>query len=196
MRFTSVGPKWRAALQSSLSSLALAPFAFLPSRMPSPPSCSPTATVRLSVRSLVRLTISLLLSLSRGPAARHRLQECTKCTALTDTRSRSTASTCLLRPFASLPVSPPFSLLVFLSRSFVSFFSGRLLRLRGLSHPLHRSAAAAAAATAVATPGYGPLLYHRCGSVVARLFSSTPSRYIRPNTHARTHARIRVRTDT
>lgn len=88
--------------------------------------------------------------------------------------------------FGRLPL--PVSLLVSPSRSFVSFFSGRLLRLRGpLSHPLHRFAAAAAVAVAVAvaTPGYGPLLYHRC---VARLFSSTPSWYGRARMHARTHA--------
>jgi len=54
-----------------------------------------------------------------------------------------TSAVCL--SLSLLPVSP--------SQSFVSFFSGRLLRLRGpLSHPLHRFAAA------VATPGYGPLL--------------------------------------
>lgn len=44
---------------------------------------------------------SLFLSRALEPAARRRLQECTKCTALTDARPRSTASTCLLRPFAS-----------------------------------------------------------------------------------------------
>lgn len=162
MRFTSVGPKWRAALQSSLLSLSLP----LPS-----PSCPlgyhpllPSYRVRSLDRPSVRLSLSLFFSRSLGAlAARRRLQECTKCTALTDTRPRSTASTCLLRPFASpCPFSLHLSLLVSPSRSFVSFFSGRLLRLRGpLSHPLHRSAAAAAAA-AVAARGWQTVNEYRC----------------------------------
>lgn len=179
---------------AEFSSLALAPFAFLPSRRPPPPP-PPLPHVRLSVRSSVRPSaISLLLPLTWDPAARRRLQECTKCTALTDTRPRSTASTCLLRPFASPCFSPPLHspppsvslfLLVSPSRSFVSFFSGRLLRLRGpLSHPLHRSAAAA-----VATPGYEPLLYHRCGSAPL-LFHAL---IVRTAEHACTHARMHAR---
>lgn len=135
------------------------------------PSCSLRCRhPLLLVRPFV--SISLLLSLLSDPEARRRLQECTKCTALTDARPRSTASTYLLRPFASLRSSLFFSLL---SQSFVSFFPGRLLRLRGpLSHPLHRSAAAAV--VAAATPGNGPLFYHR---VVVRLFSPRPRSYDR-----------------
>lgn len=58
------------------------------------------------------VAISLLVSLSFfGPAAwcgagrLGRLQECTKCTVLTDARPCSTASTCLLRPFSFASLS-------------------------------------------------------------------------------------------
>lgn len=180
MRFTSVGPKWRAALRSSLSppplspSYSHAPFVFLPSQIPPPP-------VPLPAFARPRY-ISLSFS---SPAAQHgRLQECTKCTVLTDARPCSTASTCLLRPFSftspcsssllparfpafhpppphsvsvgrSSPVSLCRSFCPSRSRFFITFFFDRLLRLRGsLSHPLRRSAAAA-----LPLPR-NPLLYH------------------------------------
>lgn len=73
------------------------------------PSCSLRCRhPLLLVRPFV--SISLFLSLLSDPAARRRLQECTKCTALTDARPHSTASTYLLRPFASLRSSLFFSL--------------------------------------------------------------------------------------
>lgn len=144
-----------------------------------PPAASVCPFVRSSVRPFA--AISLLLPLTRGPAARRRLQECTKCTALTDTRPRSTASTCLLRPFASpCPSSLSLSLSLLYGPSF-------------LFSPVGYSASA----------GHSRILYivlpppplpgtdrFSTTGVVARLFSSTPSWwYIRPNTHARTHAR-------
>lgn len=182
MRFTSVGPKWRAALQSSLLSLSL----------PSP-SCPlgyhpllPSYRVRSLDRPSVRLSLSLFFSRSLGAlAARRRLQECTKCTALTDTRPRSTASTCLLRPFAS---PCPFSLPLSLSSSL----------LRGpsfLFSPVGYSASAGHSRILyIVLPPPPPLplpgtdRFSTTG-VVARLFSSTPSRYVRSSTHARTHTR-------
>lgn len=54
---------------AELSSLALAPFAFLPSRMPPPPPPAPAVSVRSFVRSSVR-PLSLFFSRSLG-APRH-----------------------------------------------------------------------------------------------------------------------------
>lgn len=179
---------------AEFSSLALAPFAFLPSRRPPPPP-SPLPHVRLSIRSSVRPSaISLLLPFTWDPAARRRLQECTKCTALTDTRPRSTASTCLLRPFASpcfFPSATP---------CFSLFFSLSLLHGPSfLFSPVGYSASA----------GHSRILYivlpppplplpgtdrFSTTGVVARLFSSTPSSYVRPSTNARTHARTNALT--
>lgn len=141
------------------------------------PPALPTLLPRPSIRSFVRpsVAISLLLPLTRGPAARRRLQECTKCTALTDTRPRSTASTCLLRPFAS-PCSSSRSLSLSLLHGPSFLFS-----------PVGYSASA----------GHSRILYivlpppplpgtdrFSTTGVVARLFSSTPSWYVRPSTHA------------
>jgi len=134
----------------------------------------PAAFVRPSV------AISLLLPLTRSLAARRRLQECTKCTALTDTRPRSTASTCLLQPFAS-PCSSSLSLLRGPSFLFspvgysASAGHSRILYIVLPPPPL---------------PLPGTDRFSTTG--VARLFSSTPSRYVRSSTHAR----IRVRTGT
>lgn len=172
MRFTSVGPKWRAALRSCLLSLSLpSPSCPLGCRPPPPPFCR----VRLSVRSSV--AISLLLPLTRGlrgtaqTAGMHQMHRADRYPSPFHRFHLFTSAVCLF------PSLLPVSLLVSPSRSFASFFSARLLRLRGpLSHPLHRCAAAA-----VATPGYGPL---STTGVVARLFSSTPSWYVRLCTHA------------
>lgn len=160
---------------AEFSPLALAPFAFLPSRMPPP---LPTLLPRPSIRSFVRpsVAISLLLPLARGPAARRRLQECTKCTALTDTRPRSTASTCLLRPFAS-PCSSSRSLSLSLLHGPSFLFS-----------PVGYSASAGHSRILyIVLPPPPPLpgtdRFSTTG-VVARLFSSTPSWYVRPSTHA------------
>lgn len=84
-----------------------------------PPPVPLPAFVRrryLSSRIALFLLLSPSLYLSpvvRRGAVRHgRLQECTKCTVLTDARPCSTASTCLLRPFSfasprSSSLSPP-----------------------------------------------------------------------------------------
>lgn len=172
MRFTSVGPKWRAALRSSLS-LSLPPslsvsisFSLFPLSLLLAHSLAHTlpslscllryrATPCSSSSVCAFVAISLLVSLSFfGPAAwcgagrLGRLQECTKCTVLTDARPCSTASTCLLRPFSFASLRPlalpsPLSLapsifLALRARFFITFFFDRLLRLRGsLSHILY-----------------------------------------------------------
>lgn len=165
MRFTSVGPKWRAALRSSLSlRLAPAPFALLPSRIPLLPPRPPASS-----RSSGFVSLSLAGSRARGAAqtaGMHQMHRADRCPSPFHRFHLFTSAVCL--SLFLLPCSQSLFLSFSPSRSLVSFFSGRLLRLRGpLSHPLHRSAAAA-------TPGNGPFLYHR---VLVRVssFSSTPS---------------------
>lgn len=140
MRFTSVGPKWRAALRSSLSpSLPLLPYFFLSLYLSLSaslrlthaygslrfPALSDTATPLIPLPALcicryLSLLVSLSFSLSLwSSGARGRLQECTKCTVLTDARPCSTASTCLLRPFSfASPRSFPHPISLSLSRFF------------------------------------------------------------------------------
>lgn len=191
MRFTSVGPKWRAALQSSSLSRCVC----LPSSLSLSLSLSLYLVGYSQPSSFVRRVFPLSLP---NPAARRRLQECTKCTALTDARPRSTASTCLLRPFASLPSSHP--LLVLLShsrtlfilplRSFVSFF------LRSATPPPRTTLASFTSfcrrrrhrrhSHSHTLPGeWSASLYHR---MMVHFFSSTPSRYDRTYGLARTYA--------
>lgn len=186
MRFTSVGPKWRAALRSSLLSLSLpSPSCPLGCRPPPPPSCRVRLSVRWSVRPSVRryLSSSPAHSGPRGTAqtaGMHQMHRADRYPSPFHRFHLFTSAVCL-----SLFLLPG-SLLLSPSRSFVSFFSGRLLRLREpLSHPLHRSAAAV-----VATPGYGPLLYHRCGGAPLLLHALI---VVRARTHVRTHAPVRRR---
>lgn len=144
---------------------------------PSPllPCPSIHSFVRPSIRLSLCVAVSLLLT--QGPAARRRLQECTKCTALTDTRPRSTASTCLLRPFAS---PCPFSLSLLRDPSF-------------LFSPVGYSASAGRSRILyIVLPPPLPLPGTDCFSstdAVARLFSSTPSWYVRTYGQAHTYTR-------
>lgn len=193
MRFTSVGPKWRAALQSSSLSRcvrlsfspSLALLVFLPSRMPAPPSPG-----RLTVAiSLVSLSLG-----SRGAAqtaGMHQMHRADRCPSPFHRFHLFTSAVCL---FSFLPPpllsSPPLCLSFMHILSLSSFFLcghpflfssvGYSASAGPLSHPLHRSAAAAA------TPGNGPLLYHR---VMVHFFYSTPSRYNCTYMHTRARTR-------
>jgi len=152
MRFTSVGPKWRAALRSSLSRRVCLSLFLRAACSLSLPALSDAATIPLPPAVLNPSSLpppSLSLSGPRDVAQTAGMHQMHR--ALTDARPRSIASTCLLRPFASLPLSLPAPLrerslslslslalslsrsrsrcpslaLLILLRSFVSFFFSR-----------------------------------------------------------------------
>lgn len=163
---------------SFLLTCSHAPFVFLPSQIPRHPLFLFQRLCVVAISLLASLSFSFSLSpvLRRGAVRHGRLQECTKCTVLTDARPCSAASTCLLRPFSfasprSSSLSPPsccpgLPLSLFLSFTpFLSFAVLHYFFLRSTTPPprvtLTSFTSFCRRRRRTATPGNSPLLYQR-----------------------------------
>lgn len=192
MRFTSVGPKWRAALQSSLLSLSLpSPSCPLGGRHPLPLPCRTSVCpfVRPSIRYLSSSPVHLGPRGTAQTVGMHQMHRADRYPSPFHRFHLFTSAVCLS---LLLPLPPPPSP----TPSFSLFFSLSLLHGPSfLFSPVGYSASAGHSRILyIVLPPPPPLplpstdRFSTTG-VVARLFSSTPSSYVRPSTNARTHAR-------